>query len=231
MSPSILVARTENGSADITRSALLQTLSLEGFEAVAASSLTQVQHLLEEGGPPDLLLLDRHLPDGDGLELVRSLRGDARTRTLPILMTARDQGVQVRIASLEAGADDFLPRPCSGRELLLRIRAVLRRSRKGPDTRRSLQAGPLRIDLQTSTAWWKEQALNLSPLDFRLLAAMARQPERVFTREQLLREVWEETHEVTERVVDVRIMLLRRKLPGGDDLIATVRGVGYRLAT
>ena len=129
MTFSVLVARADALEAAPSAHPLLEALLREGFAVEQACSEAQVRAWLESDGAPDLLLLDRHLPDGDGFALCRALREQARTRELPVLLTACEGGPEARIAALEAGADDFLPRPCSRRELLLRIRAVLRRAR------------------------------------------------------------------------------------------------------
>ncbi len=232
MKPSILVAQAEAPGATFRPAHdLVQALSLEGFAPIGVDSASDVLHHLDTSEQPDLLLLDRNLADEDGLELCRRLRQDTWTRHLPIVLTARDPDTQTRIASLEAGADDFLPRPFSRRELVLRLRAVLRRAGNHAQGPRTLQTGRLRLDLEREQAWVDDQSCDLTDLEFQLLATFARQPGRVLSRQDLLQEAWPETDRLTARVVDVRVMLLRRKLPHGDRFIETVRGVGYRLKT
>ncbi len=187
---------------------------------------------------PDLVLLDWMLPGGSGLQLARRWRGDERTRELPLIMlTARAEEVD-KVGALDAGADDYLTKPFSAKELLARIRAVLRRrAPQAVDT--PLQAGALYLDpaahrviARRADASGGDVELRLGPTEFRLLRYFMSHPERVHSRAQLLDRVWGDHVFIEERTVDVHIKRLREALaPGGcQGQIETVRGAGYRLA-
>ncbi len=187
---------------------------------------------------PDLVLLDWMLPGGSGLQLARRWRSDERTRALPLIMlTARAEEVD-KVGALDAGADDYLTKPFSAKELLARIRAVLRRrAPQAVDT--PLQAGALHLDpaahrvvARAAGAGGSDVELRLGPTEFRLLRYFMSHPERVHSRAQLLDRVWGDHVFIEERTVDVHIKRLREALAPGacQGLIETVRGAGYRLA-
>jgi len=180
----------------------------------------------------DAILLDVMLPGLDGFEVLKELR---KTHDTPVLMlTARGEEAD-RIVGLELGADDYLPKTFSTRELLARLRAVTRRGvrRAGEEAAaEEIVLGPLRLDLSTRVAVIDDRPLTLTPVEFDLLAALARAPGRIRTREQLLEEIRDRNYEVFDRSVDVHISALRKKL--GDDpreprFIQTVRAAGYLL--
>ena len=174
---------------------------------------------------PRFVVLDLGLPDVDGFDLCRQLRdgGD-----VPILiLTARDEEAD-RVIGLELGADDYLTKPFSPRELVARVRAVLRRVEPGPVESHVIQVGALRIDLRTRTATFGGSPLALRTLEFELLAELARNAGRVVKRDGLLDRVWGLSFAGGTRTVDVHVAQLRKKL-GHPDLIQTIRGVGYRL--
>jgi two-component system phosphate regulon response regulator PhoB len=180
---------------------------------------------------PDVVLLDWMLPDISSIELARRLRGDSRTKGIPIIMlTARAEEVD-KVAGLDAGADDYITKPFSPRELLARIKAVLRR-RAPQMTDDAVEAGGLRLDPQTHRVFGHEKPLSLGPTEFRLLHFLMTHPERVHTRSQLLDQVWGDHVFVEERTVDVHIRRLRAALQdsGHDALVQTVRGTGYRFS-
>jgi two-component system phosphate regulon response regulator PhoB len=193
----------------------------------AERALGIVKHAL-----PDLLLIDWMLPGMSGLSLARQLRRDERTREIPIiLLTARGAEAD-KIAGLEAGADDYVTKPFSPRELLARIRAVLRR-RSPQLTDDAVEMAGLRLDPGTHRVSGDGQPLALGPSEFRLLHFLMTHPERVHSRAQLLDQVWGDHVFVEERTVDVHVRRLRKALEptGHDRLIETVRGSGYRLST
>ena len=174
---------------------------------------------------PRLVVLDLGLPDVDGFELCQRLR---RGGDVPILiLTARDEEVD-RVVGLELGADDYLTKPFSPRELVARVRAVLRRAEPAPPDVPVLELGTLRVDLRARRATLAGSPLELRTLEFELLAELARHPGHVVTRDRLLDRVWGVSFAGGTRTVDVHVAQLRKKL-GRPDLIQTVRGLGYRL--
>ena len=178
----------------------------------------------------DLALVDWMLPGGSGLELVRSLRRDERSRSLPLIMlTARTEEHDIT-AGLDAGADDYVTKPFSPRELGSRIRAQLRRSRDF-EADETLVRGPLRLDRAAHRVSAAGTELALGHTEFKLLAFLMKHPERVYSRAQLLDNVWGPGTFIEERTVDVHVLRLRKSLRphGADGLIETVRGAGYRL--
>jgi DNA-binding response OmpR family regulator len=174
---------------------------------------------------PRFVVLDLGLPDADGFDLCRQLRGSCE---VPILiLTARDEEAD-RVIGLELGADDYLTKPFSPRELVARVRAVLRRAEPAPPDSRVLEVGDLRVDLRTRRATFAGSQLALRTLEFELLAELARNAGHVVRRDQLLDRVWGLTFAGGTRTVDVHVAQLRKKL-GRPEVIHTVRGVGYRL--
>ncbi len=181
---------------------------------------------------PDLILLDWMLPGTSGMELARRLRRDELTREIPIIMlTARGEEAD-RVAGLEAGVDDYVVKPFSSRELIARIKAVLRRS-QGDDGAGAIELGGLRIDGLAHRVFAHDQPLAVGPTEYRLLYFFMTHAERVYSRAQLLDHVWGGSVYVEERTVDVHIRRLRKTLePSGLDLLVqTVRGSGYRFST
>jgi two-component system phosphate regulon response regulator PhoB len=181
---------------------------------------------------PDLVLIDWMLPDTSGLELTRTLKRHRDTRELPIiLLTARAEESD-KVAGLEGGADDYVTKPFSPRELHARINALLRRS-DGQDAGEALTVGELQMDRAAHRVTANGDAVDLGPTEYRLLEFFMRHPERVFSREQLLDRVWGGNVYVEERTIDVHIRRLRKCLEpaGAAGYVQTVRGTGYRLST
>jgi len=179
--------------------------------------------------PPDLILLDLMLPGLDGLELARILRRDATTANLPIVMlTAKGEEID-RIVGLELGADDYIAKPFSPREVVLRVKAVLRRREGAPEAPEVLAVGSIRLDPSAHKAEIRGRDVPLTATEFRLLQLLLERKGRVQTRPRLLADVWGYAEEVDSRTVDTHIRRLRRKLGGEADRIETVIGVGYRL--
>ncbi|KPF45616.1 phosphate regulon transcriptional regulatory protein PhoB [beta proteobacterium AAP121] len=184
---------------------------------------------------PDLALLDWMLPGASGLQLARRWRSDPRTRELPLIMLTARSDEADKIAGLDAGADDYLTKPFSTKELLARIRAVLRR--RAPDALdTAVEVGPLRLDPATHRVTFRDaqgwSELKLQPTEFRLMHYLMTHPERVHSRAQLLDKVWGDHVFIEERTVDVHIKRLREAMsscPGLSDCLETVRGAGYRL--
>lgn len=180
---------------------------------------------------PDLVLIDWMLPDSSGLELTRALKRDRETRELPvILLTARAEESD-KIAGLEGGADDYVTKPFSPRELAARIHAVLRRAQPGGDGEH-VAVGGLELDPASHRVLAEGRTVPLGPTEYRMLEFFMTHPERVYSRDQLLDRVWGGAVYVEERTVDVHIRRLRKALEnfGYDRLIQTVRGSGYRFS-
>ena len=205
----------------------LYTLRTAGYEAAGFGEPAEFRRALQEG-LPDLVILDVMLPGEDGMSLLRALRQDARTRRLPvILVTARDAEMD-KVNGLDAGADDYLTKPFGVMELLARVRAILRRSgeEKAEDV---LTHGPIMLDRLRHRVTAEGAEVVLTHMEFELLAFLMAHPGQALTREVLLDDVWGMAYAGDTRTVDVHIRTLRQKLGESGSLIATVRGVGYRL--
>jgi two-component system phosphate regulon response regulator PhoB len=178
---------------------------------------------------PDLLLVDWMLPDISGLEFTRALKRDRETSELPVIMLTARAEEGDKVAGLEGGADDYITKPFSPRELLARINAVLRRASPAEGTER-IEVEGLVLDQSSQRVSSGERTVALGPTEYRMLAFFMTHPERVYTREQLLDRVWGGNVYVEERTIDVHIRRLRKALEesGHDRLIQTVRGSGYR---
>ncbi len=204
-------------------------LERDSFSVGVATSLSEAEGLIEDA---DLLILDLMLPDGSGFDLIRRLRSANRT-TPVIVLSSRDSEAD-RVAALETGADDYVTKPFSPREVVARVRAVLRRvhSSEPKVSQSSLSAATLCVDDCTRRAHINGKGLELTRVEFDLLAQMLEAPGRVYTRSELIDRVWGDGFAISDRTVDSHIKALRRKVAdaGGDPLIIeTVRGVGYRL--
>jgi len=200
-----------------------------GFETLRAASAEDANRLLSDI-LPDVVLLDWMLPGQSGVALARRLRGDARTRELPMIFLTARADEPDKIAGLEAGADDYITKPFSTKELVARIRAVLRR-RKPQHGDMPVEIAGLRIDPVAHRVTGNGAVLNFGPTEFRLLHYLMTHPNRVYSRAQLLDEVWGDHVFIEERTVDVHIRRLRAGLTptGHDVLVETVRGSGYAL--
>lgn len=226
MSARILVVEDEPA----IQSLLAVTLKRAGHEVRAAVDAESARRLVDEA-LPDLILLDWMLPGQSGLDFARRLRAEVRTRQVPIIMlTARGEEAD-KVQGLTTGADDYVTKPFSPKELLARIEAVLRRQ-KPQAAAVSVEVGALRLDPTTHRVVAAGQPVNLGPTEFKLLHFLMTHAERVHTRVQLLDQVWGDHVFVEERTVDVHIRRLRAALEptGLDALIQTVRGSGYRLS-
>jgi two-component system, OmpR family, alkaline phosphatase synthesis response regulator PhoP len=205
----------------------------EGFQVSAASDGTAGLASLKKS-PPDILLLDLMLPRLSGLEICKEIRRDSALNRLPILMlTARGEEAD-RVVGLEMGADDYVTKPFSPRELVARVRALLRRTDPAGDSQRTIAVGKLLIDPAAYRVAREGKPLTLSTLEFRLLYYLAARPNRVFTRDQLLDAVWGTERFVTPRSVDVYVRRLREKIeadPENPAHLKTVRGAGYLFET
>jgi two-component system phosphate regulon response regulator PhoB len=199
-----------------------------GYKVMCAGSVPQAEALVHEV-KPDLVLLDWVLPDTPGVTFARQLRGDARTKDIPIILLSARAGEHDKVAALEGGADDYVTKPFSPRELLARIKAVMRR--RAPQlTDDVVEIAGLRLDPAAHRVTGGGREIDLWTLEFRLLHFFMTHPDRVFSRAKLLDEVWGDHVFVEERTVDVHIRRLREALAptGHAGLIETVRGAGYR---
>ncbi|MBE0623693.1 MAG: phosphate regulon transcriptional regulator PhoB [Burkholderiales bacterium] len=199
-----------------------------GHRALRAADSEQALAIIR-ASLPDLVLLDWMLPGRSGLTVARQLRSDARTRSIPIIMLTAKSAEQDKVLGLEAGADDYITKPFSPRELLARIKALMRR-RAPQMTEDLVEVAGLRLDPAAHRVSGNGLRLDLGPTEFRLLHFFMTHAERVHTRTQLLDQVWGDHVFVEERTVDVHIRRLRQALEasGHDALIETVRGTGYR---
>jgi two-component system alkaline phosphatase synthesis response regulator PhoP len=205
-------------------------LRKEGYEVLLARDGDRALELVR-AGQPDLVILDIMLPGIDGLSVCRLMRQDDRTRDIPVIMlSARGQELD-RVLGLELGADDYMVKPFSVRELVARVKARLRRSTSDRERRGSLRFGELVVDPDRLTVEMAGGREQLTRTEFELLWSMAGSPGRVFSRDFLLEQVWGYNYTGDSRTVDVHIRHIRQKLerlPGSSQYIETVRGVGYR---
>ncbi|MBL8625524.1 MAG: response regulator transcription factor [Myxococcales bacterium] len=204
------------------------SLTREGYQVtVAHSGQAALAAALADPGP-DVVVLDLMLPDIPGTEVCRRLREHERTRELPIVMcTAKDTEID-RVVGFEVGADDYVVKPFSVRELALRVRAMLRRSHRTEAESEILRFGRLKVDREAHRVWIDDAEVTLTALEFRLLYTFLSRKGRVQSREALLSDVWGIDAEVTTRTVDTHVKRLREKLGEVGDYIETLRGVGYR---
>jgi len=220
----ILIVEDEQDIVDLLRFNLRQAGHDPEVATTGEEALSQIARTR-----PDLVLLDLMLPDLPGTEICRRIKGDARTKHVPVIMvTARGEEVD-RLVGFELGADDFVTKPFSVRELLLRVRAVLRRGAPGEPEPIRESLGPVRIDEVAHRAYVAGREIELTALEFKLLATLMARAGRLQTRETLLRDVWQLNGEPQTRTVDTHVKRLREKLGEGRDLIETVRGAGYRM--
>jgi two-component system phosphate regulon response regulator PhoB len=201
-----------------------------GYKVRRADSVRAAQEAIRSE-LPDLVILDWMLPDRPGIDLLRDLRGEERTRSLPIILLTAKGAESDRVAGLDAGADDYVVKPFSPRELVSRVRAVFRR--RAPQlSGEAMSYGPLSIDPARHEVQVEGKTVKMGLAEFKLLKFMASHPERVFSRGQLLDSVWGDHVFIEERTVDVHVLRLRKALAaaGAQGLVQTVRGLGYRLS-
>ena len=211
------------------RQMIVFNLNRAGFAVAEAEDSASARNMIADERP-DLVLIDWMLPDSTGLELTRLLRRDAANRDLPIIMlTARAEEAD-KVTGLDSGADDYITKPFSTRELLARIGALLRRSAPAEDE--AIIAGDLQLDPVSHRVTFRDTEVGLGPTEYRLLKFLMTNPDRVYSRSQLLDFVWGQNVYVEERTVDVHVRRLRKALEpfGAEKLVQTVRGAGYRFS-
>ena len=221
--PRILVVEDEAPIAEL----IAVNLRHNGYQITWATDGAVAQRELD-AQLPDLILLDWMLPGESGLQLARRWRADARTRQVPIILLTARGDENDRVAGLDVGADDYITKPFSTKELLARIRAVLRRRAPEPETT-LLELGRLTLDTGTYRVHFGDQPIKLGPTEFKLLHYLMRNAERVHTRAQLLDRVWGDHVFIEERTVDVHVKRLRESMGPAAPMIETVRGAGYRI--
>ena len=206
-------------------------LSRESFEVFQAASIAEGEQAIQQH-KPDLVILDLMLPDGSGLTLCRDIKSDPATKnTLVILLTAKADELD-RLIGFELGADDYVTKPFSVRELILRVKAILKRraSEERQPADPSYTFGALTLNLEAHQVFINDLEVGFTALEFRLLKHLIDRKGRVQSRDQLLEEVWGYSAEVTTRTVDTHIKRLREKLGSAGEYIQTIRGVGYRFS-
>ena len=226
MSLKILIIEDEP---DIRKN-LEYNLSREGYSVLTATSIAEAEQLIYSNNL-SLVLLDLMLPDGSGLELCKKMKSDPDMQNLPIIiLTAKDDEVD-KVVGFALGADDYVTKPFSVRELILRIKAVLKRGDNKKDiVEIDRQFGDLKIDIDSHEVYVDGELVNLPALEFKLLIQLVDRRGRVQSREQLLADVWGYSAEVTTRTVDTHIKRLREKLGTMGKYVQTIRGVGYKFS-
>jgi two-component system phosphate regulon response regulator PhoB len=213
------------------RELVCQSLAQNDFQTIGCRDLREARQSMENIDP-DCLVVDWMLPDGSGIEFIRWLRRQPQFQQIPVLMlTARAQESDM-LTGLESGADDYLTKPMSLRELNARVKALLRRPAAYQEIKDVLQIGPLSLNSRTHEVFVGEAALDLSKTEFKLLKLFMGNPLKVLSREQILDAVWGMNAFLGDRTVDVQVLRLRKLLKphAADDMIATVRGRGYRFS-
>ena len=224
MKAQILVVEDQAPTANL----IADVLREDGYEVHAVDTAQKARANLQRA-LPDLLILDRSLPDGDGLDLCRELRAKRQSASLPVLILTARKTVEDKVTGLKGGADDYLAKPFSTEELAARVAALLRRAGKTEEPS-TLSAGSLRLDRQARKAFLKNKEVPLSAKEFDLLWLLIYRKNHVLTRDDLLQRVWgyEAGLDLTTKVIDVTLSHLRDKIGDASDAIVAVRGFGYR---
>lgn len=200
-----------------------------GYEVLSSHS-GRIGLELARTRAPDLVVLDLMLPDVPGEQICRELKSDPATDRIPVLMLTARRDESDRIAGLELGAEDYVVKPFSVRELMLRIAALLRRCQAAAEARPSVEVGDLRIDREAHKVWVGDAPVTLTTIEYKLLCALYDRRGRVSSRDMLLEEIWGVGSDVTSRVIDTHMQRLRDKLGSSASRIETVRGFGYRFS-
>jgi len=226
--PRVVIIEDEKDIVELVR----YNFRKEGFEVESFGRGREGLDYLRRS-PADVVLLDILLPDDDGFSICKRLRADDHLRALPVIfLTAKGEEMD-RVLGLEIGGDDYVVKPFSPRELVARVKAVLRRQERTADKREVVEIGSVRLDTRTQEVTVDGRSVELSTLEFKLLHYLASHPRHVFNRDRLLDEVWGRDRFVTPRTVDVHIRRLREKIeavPNRPQFLQTVRGSGYRFS-
>ena len=226
MTGAILIVEDESAITEL----IDLTLKRNGHQTICAASAEEAIRLIEHA-LPNLALIDWMLPGTSGIELIKRLRANKRTQLIPVIMLTAKADEADKLAGLDIGADDYITKPFSPKELIARIKAVLRR--RAPQlTDDIVETNGLQVDPATHRVTLNGETVSMGPSEFRLLHFFMTHPERVYTRVQLLDQVWGDHTFIEERTVDVHIRRLRQVLEGSghDDYIQTIRSVGYRFS-
>ncbi len=220
----ILVVEDQAPTADL----VLEVLRGEGYDAQSVDTLAKARARLKKA-PPELLILDRSLPDGDGADLLAELRADSKLSALPIIVLTARKDVADKVAGLRTGADDYVAKPFNTEELVARVGALLRRS-GGSEEPGVLEAAGVKLDRESRKSWVGGKEIPLSAKEFDLLWFLVYRKNRVLTRDFLLQHVWgyDAGVDLTTKVIDVTLSHLRQKIGSPADKITAVRGFGYR---
>jgi DNA-binding response OmpR family regulator len=218
----VLIIDDERDIAELTR----VTLEAEGYDVLVASNGTSGLEIAGNHNP-DAVIVDIRMPDIDGLEVCRRLRSEPRTAMLPVMMLTAACTESDRVVGLEIGADDYVTKPFSPRELSARVKALIRRATLHEQSPTTVRQGDLVLDTMTHDVVYAGKPVNLTATEFKILLYLATHPGQVLSREEIIRNVRDEDSAVLDRSIDVHILSLRRKLQGGKE-IHTVRGFGYK---
>jgi DNA-binding response OmpR family regulator len=220
----ILVVEDQSATADL----ILEVLRGEGYDAQTVDTLDKARARLKKA-PPELLILDRNLPDGDGVDLLAEIRADERLAATPVIVLTAKKDVADKVQGLRVGADDYVAKPFNTEELVARVEALLRRSGRGEEPA-TLEGGGVKMDREARKAWVGGKEVALSAKEFDLLWFLIYRKNRVLTRDFLLQHVWgyDAGVELTTKVIDVTLSHLRQKLGAPAEKIVAVRGFGYR---
>jgi two-component system phosphate regulon response regulator PhoB len=223
MKPKVLVVDDEPEAVELVEFNLKQA----GFDVATAADGAEALKKARAVSPA-LILLDLMLPEIDGLEVCKLLRRDPVTAGIPIIMLTAKAAEIDRVLGLELGADDYVTKPFSPRELVLRIRKILDRRKPAAEKRETVRLGDLQVDVAKHLVTWRGKSIDLTATEFKLLTVLVQRAGRVQSRDQLLRDVWEYDNLIDTRTVDTHMRRLREKLGSAAKHLDTVRGVGYR---
>lgn len=205
-----------------------ETFTSEGFKVYVTHSVSQTYSFLIKTSNLDLIILDLILPDGDGLDILKYLKGSAKFSKIPVIIISARGAELDRVLGLELGAEDYVIKPFSMRELLIRAKKILKRE-KNLIRSTQIKIGPLTLDKEKRIIYLEDHPLNLTPTEYKLLEILIENPERVYSKKELSEVIWTIDREYYSRVIDVYICRIRDKLGKYGNIIETVRGFGYRL--